>query len=121
MVIPKERRSLTLSTLLITSRPRSSKTSTFHTGSPRSDVMAVEDETGPLPCDSSLVLVSTGSFRFRTVLREATASQPEAGELAHPASIPICLSLRELPLLAMLGASSWATNHHGELGLSSPL
>lgn len=40
IVTPIDRRSLTLSTLLITSRPRSSKTRTFQMGSPSDDSMA---------------------------------------------------------------------------------
>lgn len=42
MVIPHARRSLTLSTLLMTSLPRSSNTNTFHIGSPSEFRMGVE-------------------------------------------------------------------------------
>lgn len=48
IVTPMDRRSLTLMTLLMTSLPRSSNTSTFHIGSPSSLTMDVAGNTSPL-------------------------------------------------------------------------
>ena len=47
MVTPHARRSLTLSTLLMTSRPRSSNTSTFHIGSPSAFRIGVDCGMSP--------------------------------------------------------------------------
>jgi len=48
IVTPHARKSLTRSTLLMTSRPRSSKTKTFHIGSPSALRIGTEEEVGPL-------------------------------------------------------------------------
>ena len=53
IVTPQARRSFTRSTLLITSRPRSSKTSTFHMGSPSELRMGAECGIRPLAADAS--------------------------------------------------------------------
>lgn len=65
IVTPHARRSLTLSTLLITSRPRSSNTNTFHIGAPSSLNIGAETVTRPLVADVSCVSLSVSGVRFR--------------------------------------------------------
>ena len=74
IVTPNERRSFTLRTLLMTSRPRSSKTRTFQMGSPVDVVMGAEGARRPsdgAACVSSVSEASTASLRLRIFLREA--------------------------------------------------
>lgn len=74
MVTPHPRRSLTLSTLLITSRPRLSKTRTFHIGSPSEVRIGFVCGISPLAADSSgfVVVGSRGErFRFRIFSNDA--------------------------------------------------
>lgn len=71
MVTPMERRSLTRMTLLMTSRPRSSKTRTFQIGLPSLSRMGATGASRPLARASSVSLDSTVSLRLRIFLREA--------------------------------------------------
>lgn len=74
IVTPHPRRSLTLSTLLITSRPRLSKMRTFHIGSPSEVRIGLDCGISPLAAVSSGVVVvgSRGErFRFRIFSSEA--------------------------------------------------
>lgn len=69
----------------MTSRPRSSKTNTFHIGFPSASRMGATGAR-PLPWLSSSSFVSTVSFRFRIFFREATKSDggiSTAGREAH--------------------------------------
>ena len=52
IVTPHVLKSLTRSTLLITSLPRSSKTKTFHIGFPSSSKIGADDDTTPLLCEA---------------------------------------------------------------------
>ena len=76
IVTPQARKSLTRSTLLITSRPRSSNTNIFHIGSPSELRIGVE-EIMPLLVFVSISLseVSSGSWlRFKIFLIESAAT-----------------------------------------------
>ena len=64
--MPHDLRSLTRRTLLMTSRPRLSKTKTFHTGSPSTPKMGVDCCRSPLACDSSC---APSKLRGGTLLR----------------------------------------------------
>lgn len=69
MVTPQDRRSLTRSTEDTTSREKSSKTSTFHMGSPVSERIGVLAEGSALLASSSSGCL--GAFRFRMRWMEA--------------------------------------------------
>jgi len=71
-VMPNPRKSLTRSTLLITSLPRLSNTSTFHIGSPSAFRMGVDCGMSPFVTAASLPSWGT-SFRLSTRLMAATA------------------------------------------------
>ena len=71
MVIPMDRRSLTRMTLLMTSRPRSSKTNTFQMGFPSASSIGATGARRPLAWASSASLDSTVSLRLRIFFRDA--------------------------------------------------
>ena len=67
IVTPLARRSLTLRTLLITSRPRLSKTRTFHMGSPSSPRIEVDVDIRPFALASGFEEDSgCGEFKLRS-------------------------------------------------------
>ena len=76
IVTPQVRKSFTRRTLLITSRPRSSKTKTFHIGSPSELSMGAEGATIPLLVALESWIVSLGGvlLRFRIFSMEARVS-----------------------------------------------
>jgi len=69
IVTPMERRSLTRNTLDMTSRPRSSKTKTFHTGSPEELTMGSAVAAKPLLCVSPFSFVPL--LRLKIFLMDA--------------------------------------------------
>lgn len=73
MVTPRDRRSLTRRTLLITSRPRSSKTRTFQIGSPSAFRMGDEGPRAPVARGSSPSPCSSALLRLRIFFKDAEA------------------------------------------------
>jgi hypothetical protein len=71
IVTPIARKSLTRITLLITSRPRSSKTRTFQMGLPSASRMGATGASRPLACASSASEDSTVSFKLSIFLSDA--------------------------------------------------
>lgn len=83
MVMPIDLRSLTRRTLLMTSRPRSSNTSTFQIGLPSASSMGATGARSPLALASSDSLVSGTSFRLRIFLSEADENSQKSQKISE--------------------------------------
>ena len=92
--MPRLRRSLTRSTVLITSLPKLSNTSTFHIGSPSAFSMGVDCDISPFVAAASCwPSPVSGGTSFRLSTRLIAAIAVSARSLTLTSNIPTYLSI----------------------------
>ena len=109
IVTPHPRRSLTLSTLLITSRPRLSNTSTFHIGSPSALRIGVACGIRPFAAAGSWLTVDVWGdewFKFRIFSKEAKNNKLSRISINQALSQTKAYLLADLVMIAD-GQSLW--------------